>query len=248
MDTWKDTHPYQNEYTWCNKSLSSQSQIDYWLISKDLSNVAADILPSPLSDHKSICIFIPVVSSPLSHKPAYWKLNSSILKHSAVCSEIRKYWSKAINENSFGLDWELLKYEIAKFLRKYCSDLAKMRKEEEQEVISKIFDLNESENFQLVVQQHRLVEIYKRRAEGAFVRSCRQWLEEGEQNSAYVFRLERHQSRNNSIQYLKMYGSITDEPKKNSNILTPFLKEVYMESINKGSLPRQTHFLCGLRS
>lgn len=214
MDTWKDTHPCQNENTWCNKSLSSQSQIDYWLISKDLSNVAADILPSPLSDHKSICIFIPVVSSPLSHKPAYWKLNSSILKHSAVCSEIRKYWSKAINENSFGLDWELLKYEIAKFLRKYCSDLAKMRKEEEQEVISKIFDLNESEKFQLVVQQHRLVEIYKRRAEGAFVRSCRQWLEEGEQNSAYVFRLERHQSRNNSIQYLKMYGSITDEPKK----------------------------------
>lgn len=195
MDSWRDMHPCQNEYTWCNKSLSSQSQIDYWLISTDLSNVAADILPSPLSNHKSIRIFIPVVSSPLSHKPAYWKLNSSILKHSAVCSEIesmiRKYWSKAINENSFGLKCELLKYEIAKFLRKYCSDLAKMRKEEEQEVISKIFALNESEKSELVVQQHGLDEIYKRRAEGAFVRLRRQWLEEGEQNSAYVFRLER---------------------------------------------------------
>lgn len=66
-----------------------------------------------------------------------------------------------------------------------------MRKEEELEVISKIFALNESEKSELVVQQHGLDEIYKRRAEGAFVRSRRQWLEEGEQNSAYVFRLER---------------------------------------------------------
>lgn len=115
-DTRRDTHPCQNEYTWCNKSLSSQSRIDYWLISKDLSNAAADILPSAQSDHKSIRIFIPLVSSPLSLK----QLNSSILKHSAVYSEIesmiRKYWNKAINENTFGLNWELLKYEIATFL------------------------------------------------------------------------------------------------------------------------------------
>lgn len=43
--------------------------------------------------------------------------------------------------------------------------------------------LNDSDKTELIDLQHRLEEIYKRKAEGAFVRSRKKWLEEGEQNS-----------------------------------------------------------------
>lgn len=48
------------------------------------------------------------------------------------------YWKKAATENMFVINWELLKYEIAKFLRKYFSNLAKIRKLEEHDVINRI--------------------------------------------------------------------------------------------------------------
>lgn len=134
-DVWRDTHVSQKFYTWHNKSMSSLSRIDYWLVSKDLKNVLTDILPSPLSDHKTISINIPFLSSPSSAKSSYWKLNSTILKYKDVTTEIerliRQYWNKALTEKVYSNNWELMKYEIAKYLRKYSGDLAKIRRAEE---------------------------------------------------------------------------------------------------------------------
>lgn len=52
------------------------------------------------------------------------------------------YWSKANIENSFGLNWELLKYEIGKYLRKSGAQLVKARKAEEVKIISSITNLS----------------------------------------------------------------------------------------------------------
>ena len=71
-------------------------------------------------------------------------------------------------------------------------------------------DLTDSEKIELVDQKHNLEDIYKRKAEGAFIRSRRNWLEEGEQNSAYFFRLERQRVKN-SIQQLCIDGNVTDD-------------------------------------
>lgn len=98
---------------------------------------------------------------------------------SKIESFIQLYWDKAQCENFFSINWELLKYEIAKFLRKYSSVLAKKRNSEENDTILKIASLTskpldvltESEQLELTNQQYRLDEIYKRKAEGAFVRS-----------------------------------------------------------------------------
>uniref|UniRef100_A0A1A8QY68 Reverse transcriptase domain-containing protein n=1 Tax=Nothobranchius pienaari TaxID=704102 RepID=A0A1A8QY68_9TELE len=237
-DTWRDTHPLQTSYTWSNKTLSKQSRIDLWLISKDLKNVITNILPAPLSDHKTIQIIIPSLS-PGPPKTSYWKLNSTVLKHKEVTSRIesfiRLYWDKAQNENLFSTNWELLKYEISKFLRKYSSDLAKKRRLEENDTILKIAfltskslnALTESEQLELTNQQLKLDEIYKRKAQGAFVRSRRKWLEEGEQNSAYFFSLEKQQSRINSIQQLRIDGTIIDDPKKISQYCAKFYSDLY---------------------
>lgn len=39
------------------------------------------------------------------------------------------YFNKTKMENSFGNNWELFKYEAAKFLRKYSSELNKLKKQ-----------------------------------------------------------------------------------------------------------------------
>ena len=212
-------HVSQKSYAWHNKS--SLSRIDYWLVSKQLKNVLTDILPSPLCDHKTISINIPFLSSPSSAKSSYWKL-STLLKYKDVTSEIERligqYWNKALLENVYSNHCELMKYEIAKYLRKYSGDLAKIKAEENGTILMitslssrPLEALSESENIECNEQLHRLDEIYKRKAEGAFVRSHRSWLEEGEQNSAYFFRLEKQQAKNNTIQQMKMDGLISED-------------------------------------
>ncbi len=53
--------------------------------------------------------------------------------------------------------------------------------------------LSDAEKVELAHYQHILDEFYKQKAEGALVRSRKRWMEEGEQNSSYFFRLEKQQ-------------------------------------------------------
>ncbi len=131
VDSWRETHPSQKRFTWCNNSLSKQSRIDLWLISRDLSNTLSDITPSPLSDHKCISIFISFSDTVIQHRiSSYWKLNVSLLNYKEVKEIIDfiicSYWKKTNKENNFGSNWELAKYEIGNFLRTFSSKLAKI--------------------------------------------------------------------------------------------------------------------------
>lgn len=51
------------------------------------------------------------------------------------------------------------------------------------------------------------------KAKGAFIRSKAKWLEKGEQNSSYFFKLEKQRQTKNSINKLSINGTIVDEPK-----------------------------------
>ncbi len=70
-------------------------------------------------------------------------------------------------------------------LRNYGSVLAKARKHEEENIISKITAFtqksppifSDNEKMELITLQNHLDDIYKRRAEGAFIRSRQRWLE-----------------------------------------------------------------------
>lgn len=56
-------------------------------------------------------------------------------------------------------------------------------------------DLLDCEKAELAELQCKLDNIYKHKVEGAFIRSHRKIIEEGEQNSAYFFRLGRQQAK-----------------------------------------------------
>lgn len=118
IDIWREKHPHALQFTWSNNSGSLRSRIDFWLISDSLSNFVnrVEILPSPLSDHKSIILSFDSPSSYSKMYNSYWKLNSALLEDAEICrsviSRITFFLNKAQAEDNFGSNWKLLKYNI----------------------------------------------------------------------------------------------------------------------------------------
>lgn len=237
VDVWREKFPNDRSFTWSNRAGSRQSRIDFWLLSKsiDKDNISINILATPLTDHRAIHINIQLfVPDNTLGRSSYWKLNNSLLKFEVVKVEITKqitrFWIKTKLDKSYSSNWELFKFETGQFLRKYGSFIAKSRRAEEEEVISKITSfyqrpldkISEEDRFNFLQLQNKLDDLYRRKAEGAFIRSRKRWLEEGEQNSAYFFRLEKYHAKNNSIHQLNINGVITDNAKLISNFCCNF--------------------------
>jgi len=95
-------------------------------------------------------------------------------------------------------------------------------------------DITDSEKAELAKQQQQLDKIYKDKAEGEYIRSRRKWLEEGEQSSAYFFRLEREQAKNNNITKLIIDGTLSEDQKIIGKFCAKFYSELYIQIL----LPR----------
>lgn len=251
VDIWREKFPNTKSYTWGNKSRSRLSRLDYWLVPYSFKdyNVSVSILPSPLTDHHTILLSTPLSTghSNINSRASYWKMNSSLLKHDELKKRIsfliRYYWVKASSEKKFSLNWDLLKYEVGMCIRHFSSILAKQRRDEEEKVISKIItlqskiqeSLSETDLTELTELQSKLDNIYKYKAEGSYVRSRRKWLEQGEQSSAYFFRMEKHNSRNLSISSLQINGILTDNSKDIASFCSNFYSKLYKSNYCKDS-------------
>jgi len=150
VDIWREKFPVDRSFTWSNKTGSRQSRIDFWLISKciDFDCVTTNILTTPLTDHKAIYLNVKLDSFDTNIRSAsYWKLNSSLLNSSIVKFEVNKllshFWRQACVEKSDCKNWELFKFEISKYFRRYSSVIAKSRRAEEDQVVVKIASLSQ---------------------------------------------------------------------------------------------------------
>lgn len=250
VDIWRVKHPDNRSFTWSNKTGSAQSRIDFWLISDSFNknDIDVDISPTPLTDHKAIHIKIKLSAfKKCDAQSAYWKLNSSLLLNDDVKKEvtymISHFWSKARKDKQFGINWELFKFEVGKFLRKFSSSKAKSRRAEEERIVTSISYISkknpdtllEEEKVELANLQIKLDELYKQKAKGAFIRSRTRWIEEGEQNSHYFFNLEKHHSKNNNINKLNVNGIITEDHTMISNYCSNFYQNLYSSKFSQAS-------------
>ena len=60
FDVWRNLNPQTIRFTWRNKSLKIQCRLDFFLISKDLGNlaIACKILNAPETDHSAIFLHL----------------------------------------------------------------------------------------------------------------------------------------------------------------------------------------------
>lgn len=171
-------------------------------------------------------------------------MNSSLLGHSEVKLEIKRliklYWDKGRENNLYSANWELFKFEAGKFLRQYGAKMAKLKAAAEEKLIVQISsiyqvppdEVSEEDKLHLRELQCQLDELYRGKAEGAFVRSRKRWIEEGEQNAAYFFRLEKHRSKTNTIHQLNINGSVTDDVQSISQFCYVFYSNLYESKYN----------------
>ncbi len=228
-DVWREKFPRDRVYTWSNKDGSRQSRLDYWLVSNSLDkdSITVDLLPTPLTDHKAVLLNVNLSRDNLNVKHfSYWKMNCSLLKRNSVKTElqrlIKRHWDQAQKDKIYGKNWELLKYEIGKYMRKYGSNLAKSRRKEVENITSEMTSLTSfppdslsaKDRLRLTELQTKLDDLYKCKAEGAFVRSRQKWLEEGEQMTSYFFKLEKSRAKHNSLSELNISGSVINDKEK----------------------------------
>ncbi len=189
------------------------------------------MLPTPLTDHKTIFLEICMSAYHQSKRiNSYWKLNNSLLLDEALVKEIKskicECWNKACVENMYGKNWEFLKFKLRSLIMKKGAEIVRNSKKEETEIISEIVilpsrtpeNLSEDDRNRLQILQLKLDNLYIHNAKGAFVRSRRKWLEEGEQNSNYFFKLEKRHNEFNSMTKLCSNGVVTQDPKKISEM------------------------------
>lgn len=69
--------------------------------------------------------------------------------------------------------------------------------------------------------------MYKDKARGAFVRSRRQLMQEGERNSTYFFGLEKRNSEKNVLRKLTIDGALSEDSKIISTFVASFYNNLY---------------------
>lgn len=214
IDVWRYLHPYLRQFSWFRPNAASKSRINYWLISDNLLLVAKDCTMSaaPLTDHCSISLIIqPNHTS--SKTKGYWKFNSDLINNEKFSFKIKELILDIKNSNNFSSNkarWEFLKYKIREFFIKYSKILAKVRKQQEHNIIYEInkccnnSTLNELDKAKIVSLQFD--KLYIKKAMGAYIRSKAKWIEEGEKSTYYFCRLEKRRQRNNPVLSLIING------------------------------------------
>ena len=200
-----------------------QCRLDYFLISNELSNHASDccINFAPNTDHSAVEINLIAEEFKQNKGPGFWKLNSSLLEDNRYVSQLREnileFKSKYETVKDLGLRWDLIKMEIRGFTVKYTKIKARRRRDEEQILQNKIYDLfsrAEKTERQILCELNstkaRLERIMVYKTRGAIPRSRARWHEHGERNNKYFYSLEKRNYARKSVTKLKLNdGSFT---------------------------------------
>uniref|UniRef100_A0A3B3CA37 Reverse transcriptase domain-containing protein n=1 Tax=Oryzias melastigma TaxID=30732 RepID=A0A3B3CA37_ORYME len=239
IDIWRHKHPDKQTYTWSNKDRSQCSRIDFWLISSDIENKvdSVEIIPNVFSDHNTVSIKIKMGNNVPKCNVDYWKFNNSLLNNEEFTDGVEKlidrYWKQAFTLNKYANFWELMKFEIRSLAISLGKKIAKAKQKRESELIEKLMIINEKnylsdlEQNSLFALQSELNKVYEEKARGAFVRSRRKWLEQGEKCTKYFFNLEKRNSEISCLRQIRIGDSISEDAKTISQYVAKFYKELY---------------------
>ena len=217
-DIWRQRNPNEEQFTWRNKSFKIQCRLDYFLISKKLSDLTekCKIFYAPETDHSAIFIHIKTAELKQEKGPGFWKFNQSLLQDeiyvSTLRAELESFKQKYLDVEDLNLRWDLIKMEIRGFTVKYSKTKARKRKSTETFLQNQMNDLYkraeaEPNNNQIICEIHntrlRLQKIMQYKTKGAILRSKVRWHESGERNTRYFYNLEKQNYEKKTMTKLK---------------------------------------------
>ena len=182
--------------------------------------------------------------------PGFWKFNSSLLNNETFKINLRNFIKNAkskLNFNDTQLNWELLKYEIRKFIISYSKAIAKDERARRLKLENTLKFLENNLTDNLKKQQYKLLkreldERYDKIAEGVRVQSRCQEYEEGEKSNKFFLNLEKVRGPQGKVRELIVSNHEITDPQTTEQEIVFFYKSLFKNKIKK-TLSEQTSFL-----
>ena len=207
IDVFRKLNPNERSFSYESKSLKVSSRIDFYLISKSITNgaVKANTKVSNAPDHKAVVLDLRILSE--KRGPGLWKFNNSLVEDNEFVELIKNSY-QAIREKYLDLKddrskWELSKMEIRSITISYTKYKGKQCRNRVTELQNRLEALeiiiNNSHNEEQLNAEIReydnlkteLQRIYEAKGKGAILRSKARWVEQGEKPTKFFFNLEK---------------------------------------------------------
>ena len=218
IDSWRENHLENKEYTWFRRNPIKKARLDFFLISDNLftDTDKTKILPGYRTDHSMI--YISFAFGKFKKGVSYWKFNNSLLRDHAYVKVVKNVLTETITQYiidtpheceisdipveslKFNINdqlfFEVLLLAIRGQTIRYASHKKKSQINEENNILREIEQLEKQFhiNYDLLENKKKdLFELRKKKMEGVFIRSKAKWIHEGEKPTKYFCHLEnRH--------------------------------------------------------
>ena len=224
VDTWRQLHSQQKDFTWARPSPFVARRLDYILCNNDLSSKLVKSKHEMFTgtDHKAVISCFQTDS--FQHGKSYWKFNDSLLHDISFVNMMNGVIDDFLM-NCNGFDdasdrWEILKTKIKENSIIFSISKKNILKSKETEIEQEINSLNllinadpsdEVSLKQYLTKKRELEIIQIDKTRGAAIRSRAKWIEEGEKNKKYFLNLEKSRASSNTITSLNSETS-SDNP------------------------------------
>ena len=154
-----------------------------------------------------------------------------------MCENIPAFIETYRDVSDLGLKWDVIKMEIRSFTVQYSKRKARLEKDKENQLLTKLNDLQEklcsSRNDLNLLNEYyalkaKLEKLLNKKIKGTILRSKARWYENGEKNSSYFLNLEKRNFLRKKISKLKLSnGEETDDAKTILEEEKAFYKNLY---------------------
>ena len=216
MDIWRSLNPESRQFTWRGMTRAGlvQSRLDLFLTSAHMIYDVdfAEIRPGIRSDHNIINVKF-LINEVQQRGPGFWKFNVSLLKDAQYVDKIKNLIAeckiKYANFENKPLLWDIIKCEIRSETISHASWCSKQRKKLENELNREIEKLEKDlNNGKDIYREHqdaksKLEKLLQSNANGVFIRSRAQFIEENEKCTSYFCQLEKRNYKTKTIKCIK---------------------------------------------
>ena len=135
-DIYRVMNPNTKKFTWRGPGARIKRRLDYFLVSTAYQCRVNSCLPFPefKSDHSPVVMKINIAKKSFTHGKGYWKYNATLANKPQFCEELRQEIRNQLTETAQiepQMKWELLKFNIRRFCRKFAKELAEQTRRNE---------------------------------------------------------------------------------------------------------------------